>query len=46
LDEATEVGRRRLRKASEAYYWKTRHAARDRVTALRRRIAPSPVADD
>jgi CelD/BcsL family acetyltransferase involved in cellulose biosynthesis len=46
LDEAMDVGRRRLRKASEAYYWRSRHAARDRVTGLRRRIAPPASVDD
>lgn len=39
LNEAAGVGRRRLRRAAHAYYWKTRHAAGDAVRARRRRAA-------
>jgi CelD/BcsL family acetyltransferase involved in cellulose biosynthesis len=46
LDEAMDVGRRRLRKASEAYYWKSRRASRDKVERLRRLIASPASADD
>jgi CelD/BcsL family acetyltransferase involved in cellulose biosynthesis len=38
-EEALEVHRRRLRKASAAYYWKARHTAGARLRAARRRGA-------
>ena len=51
MDEALEVGRRRLRKAAHAKYWEARHAsqsaalaAHERLTSLRGRAEGSTVS--